>query len=44
MPCPYTTIAINCPGVIFVTMISTITNIPANPATPIQNHWRYTLR
>lgn len=34
---------ISCSGVIFVTIISTMTNIPANPATPIQNHQRYVL-
>lgn len=34
----------NCPGVIFVTIISTITNIPENPQTPSQNHLRYSDR
>ncbi len=29
-----------CHGVIFVTLVSTITNIPANPQTPNQNHFR----
>jgi hypothetical protein len=32
-PPSYTNSPINCHGVIFVTMISTITNIPENPKT-----------
>ncbi len=36
----YTNRSTHCPGVIFVTISSTITNIPRKPATSIQNHFR----